>query len=40
MRMTWTQVTMLFDATYDGDKEKKSEDETRYATEQDWNNWL
>lgn len=41
MRMTWTQVVMLFDATYEGDsKEKGEDDDTRYATEQDWNNWL
>ena len=39
MTMTWTQVSMLFDATYDDPEAPKGE-EVRYATDQDIMRWI
>ena len=39
MTMTWTQVSMLFDATYDEPDAPKGE-EVRYATDEDVMNWI
>lgn len=41
MCMSWTQLMMLFDATYDEPDEKKPDDNgVRKATKADYDNWF
>lgn len=42
MRMSWTELTMLFDATYDGPDDQSAEPKevARMATMQDVMNWI
>jgi len=39
MRMSWTEVSMMFDATYVDEASEKVE-EARYATQEDLMSWI
>lgn len=40
MLMSWTEVVMLFDATYEEPDEPRGEDAARRATPADYKNWI
>lgn len=40
MRMSWTELTMLFDATYEEEPQKGKTSDVRDATDEDLRAWI